>query len=381
MKWSLKLGVVAGIGVYMHWSFLLLIGWMFLMYLGMGQGLAAAMEGAGFILAIFACVVLHEFGHALTAQRFGIRTRDITLLPIGGVARLERMPERPFHEFLVALAGPAVNLVIAILLWVGIALVSGAGSVGPFDMAGGSFSVRLMWVNVFLLGFNLLPAFPMDGGRVLRALLATRLDYPRATQIAASVGQVMAILFGIVGFLFNPLLIFIAIFVYLGAQAEAEMVGMQAMLQDLQVRDAMATRFRSVPAEGTLADAVRELLAGAQQDFPVVAEDRLIGLLTRKELIRALADTGGNTRVDAAMRVSCRTLAEDEPLRQAFDTMRQDDCGTLPVLRNGQLVGLLTMENISEILMLRQAAGQYHHKNHQPLDLGGVNEIRSLRAR
>ncbi len=222
MKWSLKLGRVSGIPIQVHWTFLILIAWIVLIHASRGASTIQVIGGVLLVLAVFGCVVLHELGHALTAQRFGIRTRDITLLPIGGVARLERMPEDPKQELLVAVAGPAVNGVIAGLLFV---VLEVAGIIGPMAevvVVGGNFFVQLMWINVILVLFNILPAFPMDGGRILRALLAYKMDFLRATQIAASVGQAMAMLFGLVGLIFgNPFLLFIAIFVYLGAGAEA----------------------------------------------------------------------------------------------------------------------------------------------------------------
>ena len=264
MKWSLKLGTYAGIGVYLHWTFALLIGWIFLVYLGAGKSVAQAFAGVGFILALFVCVVLHEFGHALTAKRYGVRTRDITLLPIGGLARLERIPEKPLQEFWVAVAGPAVNVAIAGVLFTVLLLLDRASQLLQFEWFQGRFLAQLMWVNLLIVGFNLLPAFPMDGGRVLRALLATRMGRRRATAIAANIGQAMAILFGIVGFFLNPFLIFIAIFVYLGAQAEAAQVEAQSALEGLHVRDAMMTRFRTLAPTDTLGRAVDELLAGSQ---------------------------------------------------------------------------------------------------------------------
>jgi Zn-dependent protease len=268
MKWSFKLGTYAGIGVYLHWTFALLIGWIFIAHLGAGKTPAQALTGVGFILALFGCVVLHEFGHALTAKRYGVRTRDITLLPIGGVARLERIPENPTQEFWVAIAGPAVNVVIAAVLFVVLAGLSSVGQMFQVELLRGQFLARLIWVNLFLVGFNLLPAFPMDGGRVLRALLATRLGRRRATAIAANIGQAMAILFGIFGFFYNPFLIFIAIFVYLGAQGEAAHVETQSALEGLRARDGMMTRFRTLSAGDSLSKAVAELLAGSQQGLP-----------------------------------------------------------------------------------------------------------------
>jgi Zn-dependent protease len=213
----LEAGADSGIDVYVHATFFMVIAWIALLHWNESQSLAAVVEGVGFILTLFACVVLHEFGHALTAARYGIRTRDITLLPIGGLARLERLPAVPVQELWVALAGPAVNVVIAILLF-GWLQASGAWqSADQIGVTTGAFAERVMFANVFLAAFNLLPAFPMDGGRALRAFLATRMEYTRATQRAAMIGQGMAILFGFIGLQGNPMLIFIALFVWIGA--------------------------------------------------------------------------------------------------------------------------------------------------------------------
>ena len=223
----------------MHFTFLLLLAFIGFAYWQRTQRIEAVLTGVVFILALFGCVLLHEFGHALMARKYGIKTHDITLLPIGGLARLERMPENPMQELWVSLAGPAVNVAIAALLWIWLTFTQGFSASMEMEMAGGPLLQRLMVVNIFLVAFNLLPAFPMDGGRVLRALLATRMGRRRATAIAANVGQGMAIFFGLVGFFYNPFLVFIAIFVYLGAQAEAGLVEMQSALGTLRVRDAM----------------------------------------------------------------------------------------------------------------------------------------------
>ena len=246
MKWSWKLGEFAGIGVYIHATFLLIIAWIAFTHLRQGDDLPTALLGVLFVLTLFGCVVLHEFGHALTARRFGIRTRDITLYPIGGVARLERMPDQPTQELWVALAGPAVNVVIASVLF---AIQYAAGSLVPLDeqtMVNGPFLEQLMIVNIFLVVFNMLPAFPMDGGRVLRALLAMRMNYVQATQIAASLGQAMAFFFGFLGLWANPVLVFIAFFVWIGAAQEASMVQMKFALGAIPVAQAMLTNFRAI---------------------------------------------------------------------------------------------------------------------------------------
>jgi Zn-dependent protease/predicted transcriptional regulator len=355
MKWSLKLGTVAGIGIYLHWTFAILIGWLFISYLSMGQSAVQALQGIGFIMALFGCVVLHELGHALTAKRYGVRTRDITLLPIGGVARLERIPEDPRQEFWIAIAGPAVNVVIAALL-LGVIVAAGlTQEVFRLESLQGSFWVRLMWVNLFLVAFNMLPAFPMDGGRVLRALLATRLGRRRATAIAANIGQAMAILFGIAGLFFNPFLVFIAIFVYLGAQVEAQQVEVAVALEGLRVRDAMLTRFRSLSAEDSLERAVKELLAGSQQDFPVVRGAEVVGMLRRTDLIKALAEGPPQRPVGEVMSSDCRTVRDSDMLTRVIDAMRESRCSSVPVLRDGDLAGLLTMENVGELVMVQSA--------------------------
>jgi Zn-dependent protease len=359
MKWSLKLGKLLGIDVYLHFTFLLLLAFLGFVYWSATQSVEAALRGVAFIVALFGCVALHELGHALMARRYGIRTRDITLLPIGGIARLERMPEKPMQEFAVALAGPAVNVVIAAFLWVGLAATGGFAPVEEMSVTGGSFWQRLMVLNLFLVAFNLLPAFPMDGGRVLRALLAMRLSRRRATAIAANVGQGMAILFGIVGFFYNPFLIFIGIFVYLGAQAEAGMVEMQSALAGLLVRDAMMTRFRTLAAQDTLARAVDELLAGSQQDFPVMDNDQPIGMLRRNDLVKALSEGRRDLVVAEGMCRDCETVNEATPLQSAVECMRARQCATMPVVAAGRLVGLLTLENISEMIMVH--AAMEHH--------------------
>ena len=228
MKWSWRIGRIAGIDVYVHSTFLLLLAWVAISHYLEHQRLADAAYGLFFIITLFGIVVLHELGHALTARQFGIRTRDITLLPIGGLARLERMPEDPRQELLVALAGPAVNVVLAGVLFAILAFTSGLAALNNVKLVGGSFLANLVAVNVALAVFNLLPAFPMDGGRVLRAFLAMRMDYVRATQVAANIGQALALMLGFIGLSSNnPFLVFIALFVWMGAAQEASMVQMK----------------------------------------------------------------------------------------------------------------------------------------------------------
>ena len=355
MKWSWRVGRIAGIDLYVHVTFVILVGWVALShYLARRSG-ADALMGVAFILTLFAIVVLHELGHALTARRFGIPTRDITLLPIGGVARLERMPEDPKQELLVALAGPAVNVMLAGILFLVVDLGAGLAPYGEVVRVGGSFLDQMLWVNVSLAAFNLLPAFPMDGGRVLRALLAMRMEYVRATQVAAGIGQAMAVLFGFVGLFTNPFLVFIALFVWLGAAAEASTVQMRSALGNIPVRKAMITDFRVLAPQDPLGRAVDHVLAGFQQDFPVVEHGQVAGVLTRADLLSALARRGQEARVGDVMQRDIETADPREMLEGVLSRLHRRGCHTVPVVHNGQLVGLVTTDNLGELLMVEEA--------------------------
>ena len=358
MRWSWRIGQVAGIVVYMHATFLLLILFILIYEWTQGRSLLTALAGVGFILAVFFCVVLHEFGHALTARQYGIRTRDITLLPIGGLARLERMPDDPRQELVVAVAGPFVNVLIAAGLYAFLLLRGVQPQVDAFQLVGGDFLTNLLSVNVGLVLFNLLPAFPMDGGRVLRALLATRLEYTRATQIAARIGQGMAFLFGLVGLFSNPFLVFIALFVWMGAEQEASMVQMRTSLGGIPVQRVMLTDFCTLGADDTLASAVKHILAGSQQDFLVVEGDRVLGVLTRADLLPALAERGSAGYVRDAMQTEFVTADSHDMLEQVLAKVQVCKCRSLPVLHGGRLVGMFTMDNVGEFLMIQAALRQ-----------------------
>ncbi len=364
MKWSWTIGKIAGIRIRMHWTFLLLLAWVAVSYSVAGGGWPAAVKGIVFVLAIFGCIILHETGHALTARRYGVETEDITLLPIGGMARMQRIPTHPWQEFWIAVAGPAVNVVIAAVLFLILYAERGLGAVAEQPSFTTSFLVNLMWVNVILVAFNVLPAFPMDGGRILRALLATRMPYARATGIAAGIGQMMAILFGIAGLFYNPLLLFIALFVYLGAEAENQTVQLRDVLGDTPVRAAMMTRYRTLSPGETLQRAVDELLAGAQQDFPVVDESGFRGLLRRQDLVEAIRREGPDAPIDSAITpVAVENIPEENDLlRDTLELMRKMGCQSLPVFQDGRLVGVVTMENVGEFVMIRSATQGKHAK-------------------
>ncbi len=356
MRWSSNLGKVAGIQVKVHATFALILIWVAATYWIEERSLIAVAQGLIFILALFACVVLHELGHALTARRFGVETRDIILLPIGGVARLQRIPEEPRQELWVAIAGPAVNVVIAAGLAVWLELTDGWVPVENLSASGGSFFERLLIVNVFLVIFNLIPAFPMDGGRVLRALLAMRMNYVRATRIAASIGQALALGFGFLGLLgSNPFLVFIAFFVWIGASQEATMVQTKAALSGVALERVMITDFQGLSPADSLGHAIELTLAGSQKDFPVLDAGQLVGVLTQDRLLQALADGGPGQRVDAAMERQVEIAELSEMVEPVFQRLQSCDCRTLPVMRGGRLAGLVTMDNVGEYLRIHSA--------------------------
>jgi Zn-dependent protease/CBS domain-containing protein len=362
MSWSVRLGRVAGIPIYLHWTFIILVASLVLGSWLLTQDLIGALEGGAFVLSLFGCVVLHELGHALTARHFGIPTQDITLLPIGGVARLQRMPEKPIQELIVALAGPAVNVVIAGLLFgvFGVRMPE-EGLEAPKHLVEAPFWPKLMEVNLFLAAFNMLPAFPMDGGRVLRALLAMQLPYSQATRLAATVGQWMAILFGLIGLTIgHPLLLLIALFVWIGAEGEAVQVEERIALSNVLVREAMLTDFHTLHPDDTLGYAADLLLAGTQQDFPIVSslERGVEGLLTRSELLSGLARAGRDAPVKDFAKTDVPSVEADSPLAAAVTKLREGPYSCLQVVEDGTTVGLLTLENIGELLMVRSALGQ-----------------------
>jgi Zn-dependent protease/predicted transcriptional regulator len=356
MKWQWKLGRFLGIDVYIHATFVLLIGWVGYSHWLEHRSLAEVMNGVLFILALFLCVILHEYGHALTARKYGIKTRDITLYPIGGVARLERMPDRPVEELWVALMGPAVNVVIAAGLFAYLFFTRSLVPMNELSIASGSFLERLMAVNISLVLFNLIPAFPMDGGRVLRALLAMRLEYVRATQIAANIGQGFAFLLGFIGLFSNPFLVFIAFFVWIGASQEAGMVQMRNSISGIPVTRAMLTDFKTLTPDDKLAQVVALVLAGSQHDFPVVdATGKVAGILDRDSFIKALTQHGQSAPVMDFVRRDLPEVDSHEMIELVLMRLQEANLKTLPVTHAGQLVGLITAENITEYLMIRSA--------------------------
>jgi Zn-dependent protease/CBS domain-containing protein len=359
MGWSVNIGRIAGTAIRIHVTFLLFLVWIFVAGY-MSGGSRAAWGGTVFMVLLFVCVLAHEFGHILTARAFGVATPDVTLLPIGGVARLERIPENPREEFLIAIAGPLVNVAIAFALVAFAGARLDAGHLAAVESARISMIDRLAVVNLFLAVFNMIPAFPMDGGRVLRALLAIRLGFARATEVAATIGQWVAFGLGFLGLFYNPMLIFIAIFVYLAAASEARLVSLRTMSRGVPVSSAMITQFATLAPEAHIDEAVETLLRTSQGEFPVVdAAGRLVGLLDRGNLIRALKQLGPDARVAEAMSTEIPTISYRQTLDDALRILQTKSAPAVGVVdASGRLVGLVSSETLGEMLLVGEAMPQ-----------------------
>lgn len=363
--WSISLGRVAGTEVRIHLTFLLLLGWIAISA-GASEGQAAALDAVALLLAVFACVLLHEFGHVLTARHFGIRTRDITLLPIGGVASIERMPDKPSQELLIAIAGPAVNVAIALVLFGAFGARFDAEHMsGSIERRDVDLMTRLAVVNVMLVLFNLIPAFPMDGGRMLRALLSFRLGRARATRIAAGVGQAVAFGLGFLGLFGNPILIFIALFVFLAAGHEALAVALGEATEGAAMRQAMITSFDTLDTGSTVGEASEKLLSTSQGEFPVTdGAGQLRGVLTRDGMIKALAATGPSTPVLDVMDRDVPTIDHRAPLAEAAKKLQSSGQPLIVVVDDSaRVVGIITLENLAEYLMVAQAGRSWRQSN------------------
>jgi len=344
--WSMGMGRVSGIPIRLHFTFLVLLGWL---------AVSGPLTGLLFVVGVFICVVLHELGHSIVAQKYGIGVAEIVLYPIGGVARLEKLPE-PKQEVWIALAGPAVNVVLAVILFAALIATHSPIPWGDFFGPGGGLLQRLLFANLMLCGFNLIPAFPMDGGRVLRAILAINLGELRGTEIAAAVGQVLAIILIFVA-LWQQMafLVFIGVFVYLGAGQEANMYRGRALVEGVPVHKATITDFRMLSPGASLGEAAELLLKTSQQDFPVVNGDEAIGILTRNSLLRGLAEEGKTGYVTRWMDREFLTVSPDLDLASIAADMQSGQQTCALVMRDGELLGIVTLENLAELLLVRQA--------------------------
>jgi Zn-dependent protease/CBS domain-containing protein len=367
MGGSFTIGRAFGIDVRIHWSFFLLplfVG--FLAYQQSNGSVAATVFSIALILGLFVCVLLHEFGHSVVAQRIGVEVPNITLLPIGGVANLKKMPEKSFDEVKIAVAGPLVNVALAPIFIV-LALAVGAPlqrGLSPITELGSAsmFLLYLGLMNVALVVFNMLPAFPMDGGRVLRGLLATRLGAVKATDISATIGQVLAVVIGLGGLLVtrNPFYVLIGIFIFFGATGESQMVRQRETMRGVTVGDVMGTKRRTetVGPYNNLAQVMELVLHGYQEDFPVVEEDgRLMGMLTRREILPAANSSQQFADVREIMCTEFPTISPEADLFEKGKRLLQESgMKAIPVIKDGELVGMLTAEDISQASLIRRSS-------------------------
>ena len=361
MRWSLELGRIAGTAVRVHVTFLL-----FLAFIGIlvyrANGPAAAWDTLAFIILIFMCVVAHEFGHVLMARRFGARTRDVTLFPIGGVATIERIPEKPSQEILVALAGPLVNLLIAVVVMI---FYGHSLSQQDFNAIGNSetsLALRIAAANLMLMTFNLIPAFPMDGGRVLRALLALKWSRSRATKIAASIGQIFAFALGFLGLFGNPFLIIIAAFVFIAAGAEADAAVLHDSARDLTVGEAMLTEYSTLHPSDTIGTSVEKLIRSSDDVFPVIDETgRAFGFVTRLALLEALSHQTDTTPVSSLITPFENTIRQDDNLEKVLSRFETEEQPAFIVGESdGRAIGLLTRASLAQAILIHTARPGWH---------------------
>ncbi len=358
MKWSYKIGMIYGIPLRMHVTFLMLIiGYAALF--GYQYGSMGALRGVVLILLLFVCVVIHELAHSRQAQKFNVEVRDVTLLPIGGVSNMEQMPEEPKEELKIALAGPLASIALGGGLMI-IDIVLGFNVLDfSFEKIATSFSyfpVYFAWINLLLAGFNLLPAFPMDGGRVIRAYLAQRMSYTQATNIAASIGKGFAIVFGIAGILFNPILIIIAFFVYIGANSEEYSVMIRSVLKNLTVRDVMDTTCTVVSGATQISELVERIFHGTCKGIiPVEEESEYVGIITSEELISAIHEHPMETTVGDVVEREVPTVTPEERLDEVYIKMQKGQHNAYGVVVEGELVGVITLEDMRRAYSIKEA--------------------------
>jgi Zn-dependent protease/predicted transcriptional regulator len=359
MKNSLNLGTFAGIKVQIHWTFWLLIAWIIVREIMLGNDLLSMVWSTTFVGVLFFCVVLHEYGHALTARRFGIGTESITLLPIGGIASLEDMPENPWQEFLVAIAGPAVNIAIAILL-IPLVPIENYMNLSTEEMQqvlgtikAGNFLFYLLSANIILVLFNIIPAFPMDGGRVFRALLSMRMNRVKATKIAAGTGQFLAMVFFFIGIFGNPILLLIGVFIFFGAQAESSMTEQMSLLHGYKVKDAMMTNITVVSPDDTLQKMIDILIDGTEKHFIVADQEGVKGVLYQDQLLRGVQTHSRDTSVQEMMAQNFETVQPDDDLDIILKKLRRGGRSYFPVVEKGDVKGSLDMENVNEFISVQ----------------------------
>ncbi|WP_072402629.1 site-2 protease family protein [Flaviramulus basaltis] len=356
MKANLNLGTVFGIKIKVHWTFFFLIAWIVFSELKRGSTTNSILFNIALIFAVFACVVLHELGHALTAKRFGISTTKITLLPIGGLASLERIPESPKEELLVTLAGPLVNIIIALIIYfiVPVNEFMHLNFTETFEVLMSltfkNFLFFLFIVNIGLVVFNIIPAFPMDGGRILRAILAMKMNRVKATQIASSIGQFIAVIFLLLGLLYNPFLVLIALFIFLGAYGENQIVQHLALLKGHNVEDAMIINMTTFSPEDSIDLVVNKIISSTEANFIVLKDYEIKGILYHKNIID---NSNKNVLVKDVMDTDFKTVKHTDDLKEIYNIVFTKEKSFIPVVNKEKLVGVIDATNLNEYILLQ----------------------------
>lgn len=364
MKGSLKLGKIAGIGLYIHWTFSLLIAFIIFVNYKNGQSPIQILWSVLFISSVFVTVFMHELGHALAAKNYHIDTKDITLLPIGGLARLDKIPEKPLEELVVAIAGPLVNITLAIITGLFITIPSDSNELMAKLSNGvnaNNFFLNFFIVNFWLALFNLIPAFPMDGGRILRALLSFKLERNVATKIAARIGQFIAVGFILLGFLYNPFLVFIGIFVIIGAQVESDSIQSKHLLKGFKVRDILMKQYPIIDANEKLKTAIELLLDSQNKNFLVTDNAVPVGTLNRDLIIHALAKSGENETIKNVMDPNLIFLEADSLIENVFEDMYKNKSTLMLIMENNKVIGALDTENLLEFILIEEVKLKKDH--------------------
>jgi Zn-dependent protease len=360
VRWALRLGHLYGIPIRVHFTFLFLLAFLFLATT-LGSGWLSGVRSLLFIVLVFLCVLLHELAHSYVSVHYGLRVRSIVLLPIGGLALLEDLPREPRQEIHIALAGPAANFVLA--LWFGVLLVVLDPS-APFRpvLSGEALLPSLFWSNLYLGLFNLIPAYPLDGGRVLRAWWGQRMDYIDATRRAVVVGETFALLFMLTGLVWwQPWLVVVGLFVFWAAVTEERVAVLQSALERIYLEDVMLTDFHSLAPRDSLFDALERAMHSLQNDFPVVDEGRVVGVVTRSGLLRAFAGQGWHNTVQAVMSPRFEAAERTDTLAAAFKKFTSRGLSVIPVLEGERLVGIVTLQNLlhSVAFLSRKGAAEF----------------------
>jgi len=354
MRWSFKVGSVFSIPIRIHITFFLLLAFVAII----GKTPTEGLYGVLFVLLVFVCVILHELSHSLVAMRFGHVVRNITLLPIGGMAQMDEIPDDPKQEIFISLAGPLMSVAISGVLFGVLAFLHiPIETIKSESFFEGNLLLNLFWINIFLAGFNIIPAFPMDGGRVLRGILGMFIDHMRATRIAVFIGQVFAIFLFFLGIFSNLWLVLIAVFIYLGAEGEERMWAIRHALSDARVKEVMLTDFRTLSPSDLLSTAKEAFLHTSQGNFPVKYGDTLIGILRRDLIVRGISEGRDNERVTEFIDRDFLSTTERQKLVTLYKEMTERGVEMVPVMREKSLVGIITMEQIGRYHMLSAARG------------------------